>query len=160
MGTIKSFEEFEIWETAREITRQVYGLTGRKAFAGDFALKNQICRASISIMSNIAEGYESQTENTFIRHLSIAKGSAGEVRSQLYVALDQGYITEAEFGSTVELSKKASRQITRLIGYLKQHWQSKSKTCNLQPETCNLQHGICRHGCIGHFEPLDYFIRT
>ena len=126
MGTLNSFEEFEIWKNAREITRQVYRLTKRKAFAQDFALKNQICRASVSIMSNIAEGHESQTGNTFIRHLSIAKGSAGEVRSQLYVALDQSYITEAEFRNGVELSKKASRQITSLIKYLKQHRQSKA----------------------------------
>jgi four helix bundle protein len=88
VGTIKSFEEFVIWQTAREITRQVYRLAKRKGFIQDFGLKNQICRASISIMSNIAEGYESQTQKIFIRHLNIAKGSAGEVRSQLYVALE------------------------------------------------------------------------
>ena len=70
-------------------------------------------------MSNIAEGYESQTESVFIRHLGIAKGSAGEVRSQLYVALDQNYITETEFKTLAELSKKASRQIASFIKYLK-----------------------------------------
>ena len=119
MGTIKSFEEFEVWGTAREITQKIYRLTKRKALAGDFGFKNQICRASVSIMSNIAEGYESQTESVFIRHLGIAKGSAGEVRSQLYVALDQGYITKEEFESLAELSKKESRQIANLIQYLK-----------------------------------------
>ena len=108
MGTIKSFEDYEIWKTAREITRQVYCLTRGKAFSKDYALRNQICSASISIMSNIAEGHESQTGNTFIRHLGIAKGSVGEVRSQLYAALDQKYINEAEFKSVAELSKKAS----------------------------------------------------
>ena len=119
MGTIKSFEEFEVWEIAREITRQVYSLTKRKALEGDYAFKNQICRASISIMSNIAEGYESQTESVFIRYLSIAKGSAGEVRSQLYIAFDQHYITEAEFDSLSELCKKVSCKTAKLIDYLK-----------------------------------------
>lgn len=70
-------------------------------------------------MSNIAEGYESQSTNVFIRYLGIAKGSAGEVRSQLFVALDQGYITQSEFRALAELSKKASRQIAGLIRYLK-----------------------------------------
>ena len=80
-------------------------------------------------MSNIAEGYESQTENVFIRHLGIAKGSAGEVRSQLYVALDQGYISNEEFESLSELSRKASRQIANLIQYPKR--SSRSRTCDL-----------------------------
>ncbi len=120
MGSIKSFEEFEVWKTAREITFRIYCVTRQKAFAGDFGLKDQICRASISIMSNIAEGYESQTENVFVRHLGIAKGSAGEVRSQLYVALDQNYITEAEFKALNELAKKESRQLANLIQYLRQ----------------------------------------
>jgi four helix bundle protein len=111
MGTIKSFEEFEVWAIARDITRRNYCLRKGKAFAADFALRNQICRAAISVMSNIAEGYESQTEIVFIRHLAIAKGSAGEVRSQLYVALDQNYITDAEFSFLLELSKKVSRQL-------------------------------------------------
>ena len=119
MGTIKSFEEFEIWVTERQITRQVYDLSKRGALKNDFALRNQICRASISIMSNIAEGYESQTESVFIRHLGIAKGSAGEVRSQLYIALDQQYIADAEFESLSELCKRVSCKTASLIKYLK-----------------------------------------
>ncbi len=120
MGSIKSFEEFEVWKTAREITRRIYNLTKQKAFSGDFALRDQIRRASTSIMSNIAEGYEGQTESIFVRHLGIAKGSAGEVRSQLYVAMDQSYITEAEFKALNELAKKESRQLANLIQYLRQ----------------------------------------
>jgi four helix bundle protein len=119
MGSLKSFEEFEVWQTSREITFKIYDLTKQNAFAGDFGLKNQIRRASISVMSNIAEGHESQTKSVFIRHLGIAKGSAGEVRSQLYVAFDQKYITEVEFNATTELCKKASRQIAALMHYLK-----------------------------------------
>ena len=113
-------------QPAREINRQVYCLTRGKAFSKDFALKNQIRSASISIMSNIAEGHESQTGNTFIRHLGIAKGSAGEVSSQLYTALDQSYINEAEFNLVAELSRKASSQIAGLMQYLK---------CRRPPET-------------------------
>ncbi len=128
MGSIKSFEEFEVWKTSREITRQIYGLTRQKAFSVDFELKNQICGASISIMSNIAEGYESQTVSVFIKHLGIAKGSAGEVRSQLYVALDQGYIAETEFKTLTALSEKASRQIASLMQYLR-------RSRNLKPAT-------------------------
>ena len=118
MSTIKSFEEIEAWKGARQLTRQVYTLTKRQAFAKDFGMKDQICRAAVSIMSNIAEGYESQTEAVFIRHLGIAKGSAGELRSQLYAALDQDYLTKNEFIVLVDLSKKVSRQIARLKSYL------------------------------------------
>jgi four helix bundle protein len=118
MGTVKSFEEFEAWKTARDITCQIYAVSRRKPFAMDFCLRNQIRNASISIMSNIAEGYESQTEAVFARHLGIAKGSAGEVRSQLYVALDQEYITEAEFEKLADLCRKVSSQIAKLAFYL------------------------------------------
>ena len=80
MNRITSFEEIEAWEVARELTRQIYALTKRQPFARDFGLRDQIRRAAISIMSNIAEGYESQTEAMFTRYLGIAKGSAGELR--------------------------------------------------------------------------------
>jgi four helix bundle protein len=119
MTSLKSFEEFEVWQTAREITCWVYTLTKKGSFSADFGLKDQICNAAISIMSNIAEGYESQTENVFIRHLGIAKGSAGEVRSQLYVALDQNYITNPEFQDLTDRCKRISRQIAVLMDYLK-----------------------------------------
>ena len=119
MGTIKSFEEFAVWKMAREITRQVYSVSRQKPFAMDYTLTDQIRRASVSIMSNIAEGYESQTKGVFIRHLGIAKGSSGEVRSQLYVALDQEYVTEPEFEALAELCRKTSRQISSLVRYLK-----------------------------------------
>ena len=119
MATIRSFEEFEVWQTAREISRRVYALSRKKPFVYDYGLKDQICRASISIMSNIAEGYESQTKKVFIRHLGIAKGSAGEVRSQLFIALDQNYVTDLEFRDLTEMCKKVSRQLSVFIDYLK-----------------------------------------
>ncbi len=118
MKTAKRFEDFEVWRTSRDITCRLYSLTRQRNFGRDFALSGQIRRASISIMSNIAEGYETQTRRTFIRHLGIAKGSAGEVRSQLYIALDQDYITQSEFSDLTDLSKKVSRQLSALIRYL------------------------------------------
>ncbi|MEW6028330.1 MAG: four helix bundle protein [Chloroflexota bacterium] len=79
--TIKRFEEIEAWQTARELARRVYSLTDEGKFSRDFGLKDQIRRASVSVMSNIAEGFESQTQSQFIRYLGVAKASAGEVRS-------------------------------------------------------------------------------
>jgi four helix bundle protein len=119
MTAIRSFEDIEAWKESRAITRKIYDLTKRKAFAKDFGLRGQICRAAVSIMSNIAEGYESQTHAVFIRHLSIAKGSAGELRSQQYVALDQAYISKSEFDALREQTCKVFSQLSRLRTYLK-----------------------------------------
>ena len=90
MATIQRFEEIEAWQVARELTRSVYECSKSGSFAKDFALRDQIRRAAISVMSNIAEGFERGGNAEFIQFLSIAKGSAAEVETQLYVALDQG----------------------------------------------------------------------
>ena len=92
MATFKKFEEIECWKKARELTRQIYKKSGKAAFARDFGLKDQIRRASVSVMSNIAEGYDRSGTAEFIHFLATAKGSAAKVRCQLYVALDQEYI--------------------------------------------------------------------
>ena len=118
MTAIRSFEEIDAWKEAREITQKVYALTKGKEFSRDFGLRDQICRAAVSIMSNIAEGYESQTPGVFIRYLAIAKGSAGELRSQLYVALDQSYITKDEFDALCDKSRKIASQLYRFKTYL------------------------------------------
>lgn len=118
MPTISRFEEIEAWQLARELTNMVYGFTRREAFSRDFGLTDQICRASVSVMSNIAEGFESQTQAQFIRYLGIAKASVAEVRSQLYVALDQQYISKDEFQRTFDLSYKTLRKIVRFSAYL------------------------------------------
>ncbi len=118
MPTISRFEDIEAWKTARELTSLVYELTNHDKFSRDFGLKDQIRRAAVSVMSNIAEGFENQTQAQFIRYLGIAKGSSAEVRSQLYVALDQSYISAGEFQKAYELSNKALRQIVRFIAYL------------------------------------------
>ena len=97
MGTIKHFEDIEAWKTARALSLSIYTVTNQKPFSRDFGLMDQIRRSTVSIMSNIAEGFESQTDKTFIRYLGIAKSSAGEVRSQIYTALDQNYISKKNF---------------------------------------------------------------
>ena len=121
MPTITRFEEIEAWQTARELTKLVYSLTDEGKLARDFGLKDQLRRASVSVMSNIAEGFESQTQALFIRYLGIAKASAGEVRSQLYVSRDINYLSEEQFAAIFKIAEKASRQISRFISYLELH---------------------------------------
>jgi four helix bundle protein len=121
MPTIKRFEEIESWQAARELTRLIYVLTNCGRFSRDFGLRDQIQRASVSIMSNISEGYESRTRPLFIDYLGRARASAGEVRSQAYVALDAGYFTQDQFDEVCRLAVQCSRQITRFIEYLETH---------------------------------------
>ena len=91
---IQNFEDLEIWKEARRLTQTIYQLTRDSRFAKDFGLRDQIRRAAISIMSNISEGFERGGNQEFIQFHYVAKGSCGEVRSQLYVALDQEYVDE------------------------------------------------------------------
>ena len=121
MAGITRFEEIEAWKTARQLTTLIYKLSEQGVFVKDFGLKDQIRRASVSIMSNIAEGFESRTDTQFINFLGHAKGSAGEVRSQLYVALDLKYISQEQFADAYEFADKSSRQISRFIDYLTTH---------------------------------------
>jgi four helix bundle protein len=121
VGTIQRFEEIEAWQTARELTRRIYEVSGRGAFSRDYGLRDQMRRAAVSILSNIAEGFESGTQPLFIRYLRYAKASAGEVRAQLYVGLDAGYLTDAEFEGLGDLADKGSRQLSRFISYLESH---------------------------------------
>ncbi len=125
MATIKRFEDIEAWKTARQLTVLIYRLTEQGSFAKDFGLKDQIRRAVVSVMSNIAEGFESQTQAQFVRYLGHAKASAGEARSQLYVALDVGYLTKEQFEQAFELSDKVIRQIQRFMAYLESHPESR-----------------------------------
>ncbi len=115
----KYFEELEIWKASRELTCGIYNITNSGLFAKDYDLKNQIRRAVSSIMSNIAEGHERGGNPEFVHFLSIAKGSCGEVRSQLYIALDQGYLNRKEFEQIIESFKKLSIMISNLMKYLK-----------------------------------------
>ena len=127
MATIVRFEDLDAWRIARELTREVYRVSSSEKFARDFGLKDQIRKASVSIMSNIAEGFERDGNREFRNFLSIGKGSAGEVRSQLYVALDQGYISEAEFRFLYEQACESARVIAGLSNYLKRSELSGNK---------------------------------
>ena len=118
MSAITRFEEIKARQTARELTNMVYNFTRQSQFSHDFGLKDQIQRASISVMSNIAEGFESPTQALFINFLGHAKASAGEVRAQLYIAQDQNYITQEQFDAAYALAEQTSRQLYGFIRYL------------------------------------------
>lgn len=94
---IERFEQIQGWQEARSLTRTVYDMTRKDGFARDFGLRDQIQRSSVSVMANIAEGFERRSRKEFTQFLGIALGSCAEVRSHLYVALDQDYISDAEF---------------------------------------------------------------
>jgi four helix bundle protein len=116
---VKIFEDLEIWKDARRLTRAIYRLTTTEKFSKDFGLRDQIRRAAVSIMSNIAEGYERGGNPEFTQFLYVAKGSCGEVRSQLYVALDQGYAEQKQTDELMKSFKRLSSMISNLITYLR-----------------------------------------
>ncbi len=118
MTGIARFEEIQAWQSARELTNSIYALTKLTGFNRDFALRDQIRRAAVSVMSNIAEGFESRTDVQFISYLGIARASAGETRAQLYIALDQSYINEEQFKEAYSLAEKCGRQVAKFIAYL------------------------------------------
>ena len=112
---IKNFEDLEIWKDARALTRAVYQLTSDPRFSKDFGLRDQIRRASVSIMSNIAEGFERGGNQEFIQFLYVAKGSCGEVRSQLYAAMDQNYLDQKVVGDLLTSLKRLSIMVAMLV---------------------------------------------
>ncbi len=114
------FEDLRAWKTARMLTNRVYALTRTEGFENDWALKDQIRRAAISVMSNIAEGFESRTRSLIVDFLGKSKASAGEVRSQLVIARVQEYLKEGEFEEVHDLADKVSRQLHNFIQYLEQ----------------------------------------
>jgi len=115
---IKSFEEIESWKSARELTKEIYSITRTENFSKDWGLKDQIRRASISIMANTAEGYDSGSDKSFINFLNYAYRSASEVQSLLYVALDQKYILKRKFDQLFAECHKIKSLIGGLIKYL------------------------------------------
>jgi len=119
MAKIERFEDLISWQKARELNRLIYKASNNGAFAKDFGLRDQLRRASVSVMSNIAEGFERGGDKEFIQFLSTAKGSSGEVRAQLYAALDQAYLTSAEFKELSERSVEVSRLISGFMTYLR-----------------------------------------
>ena len=116
---VKNFEDLEIWKDARALTRAIYQLTRDPKFSKDFGLRDQIQRATVSMMSNIAEGFERGGNQEFIQFLYVAKASCGEVRSQLYVALDQSYLAQKDCEELTTSFRRLSIMISNLIDYLK-----------------------------------------
>jgi four helix bundle protein len=112
--SIERFEDLIAWQKTRELTRNIYALTQQGQFVRDFGLSNQMQRAAVSIISNIAEGFERETSGEFQHFLVIAKASCGELRSQLYVALDIGYLPRADFDGLIKQSIEVSRIIAGL----------------------------------------------
>ena len=112
---IKRFEDFIAWQRARALTARIYQVSDLGSFAHDFALRNQIRRAAISIMSNIAEGFERGRASEFHQFLSVSKGSAAEVRAQLFVALDAGHIDQRTFAELHE----AADEVGKVLGGLR-----------------------------------------
>ena len=150
MATAQQFEDLQIWQEARCLAREVYKITKQPSFRRDFSLRDQITRAATSTMSNIAEGFERGSRKEFIQFLNIAKGSNGEARSQLFVALDQEHIDQKIFSSLGQSATLLSQRLARFIRYLASypnesrlrrkinHGADEPVTCNLQLPTWNL----------------------
>ena len=126
MGKVTRFEELIAWQKARELTSVIYRLTAGGKFGQDFGLKDQIRRAAVSIMSNVAEGFERSRATEFHQMLSIAKGSCGEVRSQLYVAFDVGYPNEKSFRAVLEQTEEVGRVVGGLRASVRERLDQKS----------------------------------
>jgi four helix bundle protein len=131
MTTFKRFEDIEAWQETRELVQMVYEISNQHPFCRDFDLRAQLRRAVISILSNIAEGFERGGTAEFIQFLAIAKGSAGEVRAQLYVAKDLGYVGPEAFEALMSSVLRISKRISGLISYLR---RSDLKGCKYKNE--------------------------
>ena len=142
MSTWKSFEDIDVWKKSRVLCRNINeAINKNKSFIRDFKLTNQIRRSSGSIMDNIAEGYDRDGKKEFIYFLSISKGSSGEVKSQLYRALDNNYITKEIFDDLYNKTLEIGKMLGGLIKYLKStNFKGKKfqlETRNQKPETRN-----------------------
>jgi four helix bundle protein len=120
---ITRFEDLEAWQMARELTKRIYFAVGQSKLQKDFRFRDQICAAALSVGSNIAEGFERGSRAEFVRFLMYAKGSCAEVRSQLYSALDVGYLTEGSFKDLMEYAER----VGQIIGALRQSILRKGK---------------------------------
>ena len=119
MAKIERFQDVDAWQKARKLCRLIYKITKKDPFSKDFGLVNQIRRAAVSVMSNIAERFERGGNKEFIYFLTVARGSVAELGSQLYIALDNGYITQQEFDEIFTISDEVKLVISGFIRYLK-----------------------------------------
>jgi four helix bundle protein len=123
---IERFEDIEAWQLARELTRKVYHLTKKPGFVRDYGLKKQIQDAAGSSMHNIAEGFDSETNAEFIRFLRYSKRSCTEVQSELYIAIDEEYISPDEFKDVYEQARRTRAAVRGFINYLKKYEERKA----------------------------------
>ena len=119
MPTVKSFEDLTVWKDARKFTNKIYNLTNKFPKEELYGLTSQIRRATVSIMSNIAEGFDRRSDKELTNFLSIARASSSEVQNDLYIAIDLEYISQTEFNQLYQEAKKIAKQINGLMNYLK-----------------------------------------
>ena len=119
MATIKRFEDIQAWQKARELVREIYQVRAIGPLSKDFGLRDQLCRAAVSSMSNIAEGFSRMSEKDFAHFLDISRGSVLEVQSLLYVALDVGYIEKSQFERLYGLAEETTSLIGGFTSYLR-----------------------------------------
>lgn len=118
MAKIERFEDIQVWQKARELNKIIYGITKNSRFSKDFSLKEQIRKASVSIMANIAEGFGRRSKKEFANFLNMAHGSAAEVQCHLYVGLDQNYIHQVDFKMLYNKVEEVSKMIQGFMNYL------------------------------------------
>jgi four helix bundle protein len=119
MPTVEHFEDLKVWQLARQLTSKIYSLARQGTFSKDYGFRDQICRAAVSIVSNIAEGFERRSNNQFQHFLDIASGSTGELRAQLYIALDLAYITPGQFSDAHADAVAIGKMLTSLTRHLR-----------------------------------------
>ncbi len=119
MAKLERFEDLEVWKLARGLAGKAYALSRSESFSRDYGFRDQIRRAAVSVVSNIAEGFERRSSNQFLHFLDIAAGSAGEVRAQLYLALDFGYINQEQFHDIMTDMDRVGQMLTKLKQYLR-----------------------------------------
>ena len=124
MSSITRFEDVQAWQRARELVREIYKTCAEGRLSRDFGLRDQLCRAAISSMSNVAEGFAKKSDRDFAHFLDIARGSVVEVQSLLYVALDVGYIEKDEFEKLYELAEATASFIGGFTSYLRKRFHS------------------------------------
>jgi four helix bundle protein len=129
---ITRFEDIEAWQIGRYLCRLEYDAVKKERFSKDYGLKDQICRASVSVMSNIAEGFDAGSRAEFVRFLAYAHRSCSEIQSEIYVARDQDYVTMEEFDAIYSLADKARSKTGAFIKYLKQTTKNKEQRTRTQ----------------------------
>lgn len=118
---IEKFEDLEIWKLSLKVVESIYKLVSKESFKRDFGIKDQLTRAAVSINSNIAEGFEKNNNNEFVRYLKISKGSTGELKSQLLVCKKINYIDETEYKNIESNIESLRNQLARFINYLEKN---------------------------------------